>query len=359
MKTIQRYINKKYYSVILLTIIFISMLFAACSEDGVPIFADPYAAPVGIVKLYSSNAGETWEGAVIWPFPSAVGYDISGIGGGYLDVVGKIKIEGVEQGLILNSSDGGDTWFRKASNLQLGKLNSVCNTFYTFAAGENSSLAYTRDIGMSWSHCNLNSSFMNFRSVAFNYEGTIGIALGDCMLGPNDTSFIYRSTDMGQNWTLVSTKLFYTDYRNFNDVVFTGNHTAVAVSDWGDFMATTDAGLTWFVTKSGVTPEPIKRISIPVNSDIGYAAGDNGRLLKTFDKGINWHTFSSGTEQDLNDIESRGNTAITVGFDGTVLKTMDGGSTWIRKHIPSDFNNSTLWGVTRVDSLHWYIIGGD
>jgi photosystem II stability/assembly factor-like uncharacterized protein len=357
MNTTQKF-RKKYFGIIILSVIFLSMLFASCGDEETPFFTDPTVTPTGIVKLYTSNAGETWEGAIIWPFPSAVGFDIDGIGGGYLNVVGKMQIEGTMQGLILSSSDGGDSWLRQASNLQLGNLNSVCNTFYTFAAGENSSLAYTRDLGVSWSNCNLNSSFMNFRSVAFNYEGIIGVAVGDCMLGANDTSFVYRSTDMGQTWTKISTELFFTDYRTFNDVVFTGNQTAVAVSDWGSFMATTDAGLTWFITESVTSQENVQSISIPFNSDIGYAAG-GGRILKTFDKGINWHQIYSGTKLDLLDIEGGGNIAIAVGYDGTILKTMDGGEMWARKDPPADFNYSTFRGITRVDSLHWYIVGGD
>ena len=55
----------------------------------------------------------------------------------------------------------------------------------------------------------------------------------------------------------------------------------------------------------------------------------NGTILKTIDGGTTWTTLSSGTTNDLNSVYfTDANTGYAVGDTGTILKTIDGGTTW-------------------------------
>ena len=58
---------------------------------------------------------------------------------------------------------------------------------------------------------------------------------------------------------------------------------------------------------------------------IGYAVGDYGAILKSFDKGANWLELDSLTVSDLNSVYfADENTGYIVGDNGTILKTNDG-----------------------------------
>jgi immune inhibitor A len=62
------------------------------------------------------------------------------------------------------------------------------------------------------------------------------------------------------------------------------------------------------------------------DSNVGYAAGDGG-ILKTTDGGSTW--VSKKTNNDYNALEVIDvNTVIGVGYNGIISKTTDGGSTW-------------------------------
>src|SRR5208283_3583242 len=63
----------------------------------------------------------------------------------------------------------------------------------------------------------------------------------------------------------------------------------------------------------------------------GYCAGECGTIMKTLNGGTSWNILKSGTTNNLfylsfTDI----NTAYAAGANGTILKTADGGNTWTK-----------------------------
>lgn len=73
-----------------------------------------------------------------------------------------------------------------------------------------------------------------------------------------------------------------------------------------------------------------------ITEDIVFVVGDNGTLLKTTDGGITWVQKNSGTNQDLMFIKfATSNVGYIICMNGTLLKTIDGGENW-------DFISSTL-----------------
>lgn len=66
-----------------------------------------------------------------------------------------------------------------------------------------------------------------------------------------------------------------------------------------------------------------------ITQDIVFVVGNNGTILKTIDGGTNWTQQNSGTSQDLIKVQFiNSNVGFAFGTFGTLLKTNDGGTNW-------------------------------
>src|ERR1035437_9295042 len=93
-----------------------------------------------------------------------------------------------------------------------------------------------------------------------------------------------------------------------------------------------------------------------IDANTGIIAGDNGSILKTSDGGQTWISRQSGTSSTLRNINFvDANTGFAVGANGAILKTTDGGDTWIYTQ-ESDY---TYIGVDFPDQNTGYIVGSD
>ena len=92
------------------------------------------------------------------------------------------------------------------------------------------------------------------------------------------------------------------------------------------------------------------------DSNTGWAVGEDGVIIKTSDGGISWVRQTSGTTEILQSIyfiESK--TGWAVGLQGTIIKTTDGGETWISKN---DTIIENLYSVFFIDLNTVWIVGG-
>ena len=84
----------------------------------------------------------------------------------------------------------------------------------------------------------------------------------------------------------------------------------------------------WTQLTSG-TPRDLNSVAFPEGTQVGYAVGAGGTIVKTTDGGANWTPQVSGTPNGLNSVYFVDNsTGYAVGATGTGLKTTDGGATW-------------------------------
>jgi photosystem II stability/assembly factor-like uncharacterized protein len=93
-----------------------------------------------------------------------------------------------------------------------------------------------------------------------------------------------------------------------------------------------------------------------IDNDIGWVAGESGRILHTQDGGGNWQPQSSGTTDYLTRvIFTDGLHGWAAGEDGRILKTTDGGTNWNSVYLPTSahsvydvyfINSNTGWAVT-------------
>jgi photosystem II stability/assembly factor-like uncharacterized protein len=88
------------------------------------------------------------------------------------------------------------------------------------------------------------------------------------------------------------------------------------------------AATTSFTQGNFGTSQSIQGICFPA-SQIGYACGFNGTILKSTDNGNTWSKQNSGTSQNLYRISFKDElTGIAGGDGGILLMTADGGVTW-------------------------------
>jgi photosystem II stability/assembly factor-like uncharacterized protein len=132
----------------------------------------------------------------------------------------------------------------------------------------------------------------------------------------------------------------------------------ISASVWdgtGAIAKTTDGGSNWIST---MFTNPLWSIDFPISgaSQIGYAAGSQGFILKTYDAGSNWQQQGSGTSLRLNKVFFLDlDYGFAVGENGTILRTTTGGepSTGVDEHnfistynleqnYPNPFNPSTV-----------------
>ena len=84
----------------------------------------------------------------------------------------------------------------------------------------------------------------------------------------------------------------------------------------------------WSAQTSGVVTD-LNSVSFPEGTLVGYAVGEGGVILKTTDGGGTWVPQTSGTGRGLYAVSFENNsTGFAVGKSGTAIRTTDGGATW-------------------------------
>jgi photosystem II stability/assembly factor-like uncharacterized protein len=151
------------------------------------------------------------------------------------------------------------------------------------------------------------------------------------------SGIVMVSNNNGLTWTthnvvdqsgtsLVASYMYGLHFFNGNTGVGTG---VIASGNSECMLRTTNGATNWVITNS-YNGGPILRYMNDlyfVNSSDGFAAGTNGRILKTSDGGLTWTSISSGSIEWKSIWFTSPMNGYVVG-NNTILKTTDGGSTW-------------------------------
>ncbi len=242
-----------------------------------------------------------------------------------------------EFGLILHTSDAGQTWKQQKSGVWL-TLNAVCFPSLDFgcAVGEFGTILTTVDRGKTWRLTQIGQGDPErivFYDVHF-VSPKEGWACGE--KGPFDAAkgYILVTSDGGQSWDELSNPL----QRSVATIHFVdstrgwaaGSTAAIA----GDVIATTDGGQSWSSYKSGA--DIITAISFSDRQN-GWAVDYYANILRTTDGGKTWqkqytvpfYTAPCGGFPNLYAVQAVTDTmCIAVGNEGKIASTLDGGATW-------------------------------
>ncbi len=224
-----------------------------------------------------------------------------------------------EDGIILKTTDGGDTWNRQES----GSKSNLFNVYpiddqTVVAVGADGAMVRTTDGGEHWQLVK-SPKLVSLFDVTFVDKNT-GFAVGEF-------STIITTVDGGQTWTLNygGNTSDYTIGPYFS-VTFSDPQNGVASGLSGNLMVTADGGKTW---KAQQLPANVGGYAI--TQDTGskkmWVAGAGGQM---FDEpsGGQWQALQRTAFHDLSDLAFAGDLGVAVGLNGTILVSSDAGAEW-------------------------------
>jgi len=264
----------------------------------------------------------------------------------------------VGQGLILKTTDGGETWDSLRLTGSFQGVTFPVNADTGFATASGGRVFRTTDAGASWQR-ETTGVTIDVRGVCFPRDNQTGYVVGGA------PSLIMKTTDAGRHWvsqtvndTLPLDGVSFPEdaltgytvgwsgvvHKTTNggttwqdqvtpsisdpsDIVFPVDaETGYVVGNSGVFLKTTNGGTDWVRSTTGAT-EYLTSVSFPSDAETGYVCGAMGTIMKTTDGGSNWTSESSGVSAFLNAVHFPANCQVgyAVGRDGVLLKTTDGG----------------------------------
>ena len=235
---------------------------------------------------------------------------------------------------IITSADAENgSWTTVVSNPQI--LNSISHVNGSFiVSGEDSIVGRSLD-GYAWS-----SDLTGLAST-----GEVYVVVGDAgkiVTSADGEHWMLRNSHTNQDLKAVANIPHFLTETPYPPADPAGINAIIVVGDRGTILTSVN-GIGWSVRNSG-TLENLRDIAW---SDDGiFVVGTNGIILKSLDRTtwtpvpVSLSEFPGGVPHDLNSIiyEPTNNTFIIVGAGGTVLKSTDGGATWVRPALPSGFD---------------------
>ncbi|NTW23206.1 MAG: T9SS type A sorting domain-containing protein [Lentimicrobium sp.] len=208
----------------------------------------------------------------------------------------------------------------------------------TYAVGNGGTVMKSADGGYSWDILNTGTT-KNLRQADFLQNGLTGFAIG---YAQGEGSVAIKTTDGGINWHNLSINpIYYLSSIDFIDeqTGFVGGNLGI---EFNYIFKTTDGGLNWSL--SGPLDEGIIAIRFPFDNLTGFAAGHNYNtgntsIYKTIDSGSTWVKKSIPALSSFSDIKSFCFVSDQIGYAagaGTILKTIDSGETWFSVYTGND-----------------------
>ncbi|KPJ96629.1 MAG: hypothetical protein AMJ53_00080 [Gammaproteobacteria bacterium SG8_11] len=144
---------------------------------------------------------------------------------------------------------------------------------------------------------------------------------------------------------------------SLNDVQFvTGETNSGWIVGEEIIYGTSDGGQTWSIQYRDNLGVNFRSI-FPVNNKIAYTVGENGTILKTSDGGSIWHSQVSPVYIHLFGVYFHDEYIGWIcGDSGTILKTTNGGQTWIGSNTPT---TSRLYDVYFTSKNAGWAVGRD
>lgn len=342
--------------------------------------------------MHTSDAGNTWS------------HQTSGVNSFIRNfyfitsITGWAVGSGEVTGELLKTSDGGQTWIKQSlpqnntlTIYSVKFINSLTGWVLGYR-GNDYFLYNTTNGGTNWTllpdpNTMRDVGFFNLMQFLDEQKGFIVDQFG---------GFIYKTTNGGKSFTKLPNPAAIGTVQNFG---FVNELVGYTTDDQANIFKTLDGGLSWTQQTSGVPSGTLNGLSVvdantafvaglshqlkttdggsnwlkigdenivfrsisPLNSTLGYAVGDAGKILKTTN-GTSWTKQLVNNASNLNSVKFiNDNEGIVVGNNGTILKTINGG---IAIGTSSGWNLITLSGISKnlnavdfIDANEGFIVG--
>jgi photosystem II stability/assembly factor-like uncharacterized protein len=274
-------------------------------------------------------------------YPEADFQDVEFINSSHGWIVGILYPNITSGGIILHTKDSGDTWETKlADDTQIFRQIEVVNEQTAWVTGRGC-LYFTNNSGASW------------------YTSLVGISRLSGMSTVeflNVTQIMYKTTDGGLTWQIVTGWSFSDNPRNMHFLT----EDEVWVIGYNGIYYSEDGAETWeqAFDRGGWSMSFL-------NKDEAWAVSDSSLLHMKQDH--TWEAFSipgrlpsfrltSPYCTDIQFIDDQH--GWIVGTEIAVMHTPDGGSTWYQQSVPADRGNRMI-AVCFVDESHGWVVGTD
>src|ERR1035437_9723279 len=290
-------------------------------------------------------------------------------------------------GVIIESTDGGTTWKSQHTPSGTKSLFGLCAVdSFNLAADESGALIYFDSVNTGkpgvWTNTN-NNPFTDSLFEACFARDTAYDSINGNFTWRNDykTFYLVGKEGVGEFQVHYELAVFPTSIGPESLTTVTANvkqfvssnipassircvvakgKTIYAAGDGGEFLKSTNAGITWthLIFDSSANPNSIALFG---KSSL-FIVGDSGKMWSSTDGGSHWiKKHPDGLTEKLNGVtcvDSAG-TGVAVGDHGLILKTLDFGNTWKRQsctvfvnlHSVSCYNGDNGFGAS------WLIAG--
>ncbi len=259
----------------------------------------------------------------------------------------------LDGGGLLRSTDAGGTWAASSSGLTSDDVTVLAidpETPTTLYAGTSQAGMFkSPDAGNTWA-----STHRGLPKVAVGAVAVDPLAPGTVYAGASGT--VFRSTDGGRSWNPFATGL---GNGKVDDLVIdplTPNtlYAGLLCSSFygctGGLFRSSDSGSTWMHLPNGkygsLAVDPVTPSTLYLAADGVYKSTDSGDTWTTLNTGMatNW-AFSITMDPSRPNI-------VYAPFNGPVLKTTDGGETWMATGPPHALVGSLAVDPTTPDTLY-------
>lgn len=278
------------------TLFFKNNLLAICAGDNQVLYK-------------TENAGETWQ-------LSSWGITLSNrnvnalFKGHYGGIYAGGGMSGLD-GFLLKSADGGSTWenIKEWPNNELQCAFSPTHNI-VLVAGDTGFMKLTNDGGDTWIDCEIEGigyvpEFKNFDFI----DNNIGFCVGG-KRGSDSVSLILKTLNGGNSWSIV----YNLESPCLNDISMASSEIIYAVGDYGRVLKSTDGGTTWNEEIIEGNPEVNLNSIKFLNSHIGAISGDWGYVMIFDDGETNLPEIQTKEATDIKSESAILNAIVNPGF---------------------------------------------
>ncbi|MGE5401239.1 MAG: YCF48-related protein [Ignavibacteriales bacterium] len=291
--------------------------------------------------LITTNSGETWTESsfaklvpnIAFTYFDAVCFTNASTG---FIVAGKDKAV-----YLFKTTDGGLNWVKKDSLVSTLAQRWYDIAFYDQNKGvlmgdKKDNIRYTTDGGEKWNSTSINDNFFGMIKSVKWLSATDVIAIGEGSEFNGLPTPVYKSTNGGAAWVKQNTTGIYDRAK---ESFFKDAQNGIAVGSNGFskmfYMKTSDGGATW---TSVMGKFPVGLQAVTGVGDRIYAIGTDNHIFRSSDFGSTWTMLQMKNQSPVYCIEFKGNKGFIINKASDVLINQDGkGNSW------SYLSSSGVW----------------
>jgi photosystem II stability/assembly factor-like uncharacterized protein len=218
----------------------------------------------------------------------------------------------------------------------------------TVACGDNGCFVRTSDDGITW---DTKSNVLGFKGGFYSLYFTsdnFGLMAGD-------SARILRTTDGGENWTVLAGIRKKTTEK-LNSIIAVTENIYIVVGSKGGVFRSSDAGTNWdgVYLENTLPAENIREF----RPDFLAVTGYGGLLARSADSGKTWIRIALPVGNTFySSIFTSDSSGTLIGEYGEILHSSDAGSSWATQNVDGAVITANLNSVDGRDGIHYAAVG--